>query len=132
MVAGLIARELGTEVYQVDLSKLASKWIGETEKNLATLFDAAESGHAILLFDEADAVFGDAWRDGKAEVLVEQGAQAYVGDHVHDMDAARLAGVIGVGVTTGPSSADELRDAGASVVLSSLEDFPGWLALQTM
>ncbi len=58
MVAGLIARELGTEVYQVDLSKLASKWIGETEKNLATLFDAAESGHAILLFDEADAVFG--------------------------------------------------------------------------
>jgi SpoVK/Ycf46/Vps4 family AAA+-type ATPase len=58
MCAGLIARELGTEIYQVDLSKLASKWIGETEKNLAALFDAAEAGHAILLFDEADAVFG--------------------------------------------------------------------------
>jgi hypothetical protein len=58
MVAGLIARELGTEVYQVDLSKLASKWIGETEKNLAQIFDAAEAGHAILLFDEAEAVFG--------------------------------------------------------------------------
>jgi len=58
MCAGLIARDLGTEIYQVDLSKLASKWIGETEKNLAALFDAAEAGHAILLFDEADAVFG--------------------------------------------------------------------------
>ncbi len=40
----------------------------------------------------------------------------------------RLAGVIGIGVTTGPSSADELRDAGADVVLTSLEDFPDWLA----
>jgi len=58
MCAGLIARDLGTELYQVDLSKLSSKWIGETEKNLAALFDAAEAGHAILLFDEADAVFG--------------------------------------------------------------------------
>lgn len=58
MCASLIARDLGTELYQVDLSKLSSKWIGETEKNLAALFDAAEAGHAILLFDEADAVFG--------------------------------------------------------------------------
>jgi SpoVK/Ycf46/Vps4 family AAA+-type ATPase len=54
----LIAHDLGTELYQVDLSKISSKWIGETEKNLAALFDAAEAGHAILLFDEADAVFG--------------------------------------------------------------------------
>jgi SpoVK/Ycf46/Vps4 family AAA+-type ATPase len=58
MAAALVARDLGVELYQVDLSKLASKWIGETEKNLAALFDAAEAGHAILLFDEADAVFG--------------------------------------------------------------------------
>jgi AAA+ superfamily predicted ATPase len=58
MCAGLVARELGTELYQVDLSKIVSKWIGETEKNLAALFDAAEAGHAILLFDEADAIFG--------------------------------------------------------------------------
>jgi AAA+ superfamily predicted ATPase len=58
MTAGLIARDLGIEVYQVDLSKIVSKWIGETEKNLAALFDAAEAGHAILLFDEADALFG--------------------------------------------------------------------------
>ncbi len=42
----------------MDLSKVVSKWIGETEKNLAALFDAAEAGHAVLLFDEADALFG--------------------------------------------------------------------------
>jgi hypothetical protein len=58
MVAGLIAGELGLDLYQVDLSRVVSKYIGETEKNLATLFDAAESGHAVLLFDEADALFG--------------------------------------------------------------------------
>ncbi len=58
MAAGLIANELETDLYQVDISKIASKWIGETEKNLASLFDAAEAGHAILLFDEADSLFG--------------------------------------------------------------------------
>jgi shikimate kinase/IS1 family transposase len=57
MIAGLVARELGLDLYQVDLSKLVSKYIGETEKQLATLFEAAESGHAILLFDEADSLF---------------------------------------------------------------------------
>ena len=57
MVAGLVASELGLDLYQVDLSKIVSKYIGETEKHLAALFDAAESGHAILLFDEADSLF---------------------------------------------------------------------------
>ena len=58
MAAQLIAKTLGVAIYQVDLSKIVSKWIGETERNLAQLFDAAEAGHAILLFDEADALFG--------------------------------------------------------------------------
>jgi len=58
MAAGLIANELGTDLYQVDISKVVSKWLGETEKNLSALFDAAEAGHAILLFDEADSLFG--------------------------------------------------------------------------
>ncbi|WP_332645016.1 HAD family hydrolase [Aeromicrobium sp.] len=88
--------------------------------------------HVDRLGLPADAVFGDVWRDGKATVLREQGALAYVGDHVHDMDAARLADVVGVGVVTGPCSADELHDAEASVVLASLEDFPEWLATQAM
>jgi hypothetical protein len=57
MVAGLVAKELGLDLYQVDLSKIVSKYIGETEKQLASLFDAAEAGHAVLLFDEADSLF---------------------------------------------------------------------------
>jgi len=63
MVAGLIARELDLELYQVDLSKVVSKWVGETEKNLGRVFDAAEEGHGLLLFDEADALFGQRTND---------------------------------------------------------------------
>ena len=58
MVAALIARDLGLELYQVDMAQLTSKYIGETEKHLSDLFDAAEAGHAVLLFDEADSLFG--------------------------------------------------------------------------
>jgi hypothetical protein len=65
MVAGLIARELDLELYQVDLSKVVSKWVGETEKNLGRVFDAAEEGHGLLLFDEADALFGQRTNDVK-------------------------------------------------------------------
>jgi hypothetical protein len=57
MVAGLIARELELDLYQIDASRMVSKWIGETEKNLARLFDAAAAGHVVLLFDEADSLF---------------------------------------------------------------------------
>ena len=57
LVAGVIARELGLDLYQVDLSRVMSKWIGETERNLSTIFDAAEDGQVILLFDEADSLF---------------------------------------------------------------------------
>jgi AAA+ superfamily predicted ATPase len=57
LVASVIARELGLDLYQVDLSKVMSKWIGETERNLAQIFDAAEDGQVILLFDEADSLF---------------------------------------------------------------------------
>ncbi len=57
MVAGVIARDLGLEMYRVDVSRITSKWIGETEKNLGNLFDAAEDGQVLLLFDEADSLF---------------------------------------------------------------------------
>ena len=57
MIAGLVAKDLGLDLYQVDLANIVSKYIGETEKQLAALFDAAEAGHAILLFDEADSLF---------------------------------------------------------------------------
>ncbi len=57
MVAGLIARELGLDLYRVDLANVMSKWVGETEKNLGEVFDAAEDGQIMLLFDEADSLF---------------------------------------------------------------------------
>jgi Cdc6-like AAA superfamily ATPase len=68
MVAGLIARELQLELYQVDLSRIVSKWIGETEKQLAKVFEAAEAGHALILFDEADALFAKRSADVKSAV----------------------------------------------------------------
>lgn len=58
MAAEVIASELGLDLYRVDLSAVVSKYIGETEKNLCRLFDAAEASGAVLLFDEADALFG--------------------------------------------------------------------------
>ena len=58
MAAEVIARELRLDLYRIDLSQVVSKYIGETEKNLRRVFDAAEAGGAVLLFDEADALFG--------------------------------------------------------------------------
>ena len=58
MAAEVIASELQLDLYRIDLSAVVSKYIGETEKNLRRLFDAAEDGGAILFFDEADALFG--------------------------------------------------------------------------
>jgi hypothetical protein len=58
MAAEVLARDLRLDLYQIDLSAVVSKYIGETEKNLRRVFDAAEEGAAILLFDEADALFG--------------------------------------------------------------------------
>ena len=54
----MLANELRLDLYRIDLSGVVSKYIGETEKNLRRVFDAAEDGGAILLFDEADALFG--------------------------------------------------------------------------
>lgn len=58
MAAEVLAQELKLDLYRIDLSQVVSKYIGETEKNLRRVFDAAEAGGAILLFDEADALFG--------------------------------------------------------------------------
>ena len=58
MAAQVLARELGAPLYRVDLAAVGSKYIGETEKNLDRIFRAAEQSGAMLLFDEADALFG--------------------------------------------------------------------------
>ena len=54
----MLAAELGQDLFRIDLSAVVSKYIGETEKNLSRVFDAAERTDCILLFDEADALFG--------------------------------------------------------------------------
>lgn len=57
MMAGIIAKKLGRELYKVDISRIASKWVGESQKNLAKLFDEAQRAQVILFFDEADSLF---------------------------------------------------------------------------
>ncbi len=58
LAAEVLAKDLSLDLFRIDLSQVVSKYIGETEKNLRRVFDAAEAGGAILLFDEADALFG--------------------------------------------------------------------------
>ncbi|WP_372505710.1 HAD family hydrolase [Streptomyces macrolidinus] len=83
--------------------------------------------HLEHLGIEADAVIGDLWAERKAEALLEHGAAVYVGDHTGDVRGARRADAYSVAVATGPCPAEELRDAGADVVLTDLTEFPAWL-----
>ena len=57
MAASIIANYLGLDLFRVDLSRIMNRYVGETEKNLARVFDEAERGHVMLLFDEADSLF---------------------------------------------------------------------------
>lgn len=84
--------------------------------------------HLSHLGIDADAVVGDLWAERKAEALREYGAGVYVGDHTGDIRGARTAEALSVAVATGPCDAEELREAGADVVLKDLLEFPGWLA----
>lgn len=83
--------------------------------------------HLDHLALDVDHLEGTVWGVGKADVLVREGALAYVGDHVHDVEGALAAGVLSVSVLTGGCSRDELVAAGTHVVLDSLDDFPAWL-----
>lgn len=92
---------------------------------------AKNGPHAQLHLDhlglEVDELVGGAWAEEKGEVLRERGASIYVGDHLGDIRAARVADAVSVAVTTGPYSAEELSAAGADVVLRDLIEFPAWL-----
>ncbi|MTE19591.1 HAD hydrolase-like protein [Streptomyces sp. TRM43335] len=83
--------------------------------------------HLDHLGIEPDAVIGRLWAEAKADALVEHGAGVYVGDHLGDVRGARAAGALSVAVPTGPCGAEELRAAGADVVLEDLTEFPAWL-----
>jgi hypothetical protein len=81
LAAEVVASELGLDLYRIDLSAVVSKYIGETEKNLRQVFDAAEEGGSILLFDEADALFAkrgevkearDRWANVEAGYLLQR------------------------------------------------------------
>jgi uncharacterized protein len=76
---------------------------------------------------DLDEVIGDRWAEAKGVALAERGGSILVGDHVHDVLAARAARACAVAVATGPCSRQELLAAGADVVLEDLTEFPGWL-----
>lgn len=84
--------------------------------------------HVEHLGLDVDHVQGWVWGEAKGAVLRDHGAHLYVGDHIHDVEGARAAGVLSVSVLTGGCTADELREAGTDVVLDDLTAFPGWLA----
>jgi SpoVK/Ycf46/Vps4 family AAA+-type ATPase len=87
MAAELLAREQGVDLFKVDLSSVVSKWVGETEKNLASVFAEAEAANAIIFFDEADALFGkrgevrqsqDRWANMEINYLLQR-VEEYAG-----------------------------------------------------
>ncbi|MEN8671920.1 HAD family hydrolase [Nocardioides sp.] len=77
---------------------------------------------------EVDVLEGWVWGAGKADALRREGASAYVGDHVHDVEGALAAGVVSVSVLTGGCPREDLVAAGTHVVLEDLREFPSWLA----
>jgi phosphoglycolate phosphatase len=83
--------------------------------------------HLAHLGIAADVLIGGLWAEGKAEALLEHGARIYVGDHIGDVRGAHAANALSVGVTTGPCDEEQLRAAGADVILPDLTTFPAWL-----
>ncbi len=90
-------------------------------------FPANAQRHVDHLGLDVDRVEGWVWGVGKANVLREEGASIYVGDHVHDVEGARAAGAVSVSVLTGGCTREELEAAGTQVVLDDLTQFPAWL-----
>ncbi|WP_395362216.1 HAD family hydrolase [Streptomyces sp. YH02] len=82
--------------------------------------------HLAHLGIEPDATIGGLWAEGKAEALRAHGAQVYVGDHIGDVRGAATAGALSVAVATGPCAPEELKAAGADVVLPDLTEFRPW------
>lgn len=105
----------------------AVRELGRRSLVLTAKHEANARLHVERLALAADDVVGDAWREGKADVLRARAAAVYVGDHVHDIGAARSACVISIGVATGPCSAAELSAAGADHVVDDLTELPALL-----
>ena len=84
--------------------------------------------HLNALGWQVDWLVGELWADGKADALRTHGATIYVGDHIGDMVGAVTAGVYPVGVLTGSCDEEQLRAAGAELILPDLTGFADWLA----
>lgn len=91
MAAEVIAGALELDLFRVDLSRIVDKYIGETEKNLARVFDAADSFDAILLFDEADALFG---RRGEVRDSRDRHANLQIGYLLQRMESYRGVAIL--------------------------------------
>ena len=101
---------------------------GRTVVVSAKFTPAAQSALAEAGLDDlVDALHGELFATEKATALIAEGATVYVGDHPGDMAAARAAGAVALGVSTGANDEAALTAAGADEVLASLEDFPAWL-----
>lgn len=90
-------------------------------------FTANARRHLDHLGLDVDVLAGEVWSHGKAGPLRREGASIFVGDHVHDVEGARAAGVLSVSVLTGGCTRAELTEAGTDVVLDDLLAFPAWL-----
>ncbi len=92
---------------------------------------AKNRAHAALHLShlglEPDLLIGGLWAEAKGTALRAQGASVYVGDHIGDVRGARTADAVSVAVATGPCDEEELRAAGADVVLGTLDAFAAWL-----
>lgn len=86
LTATLLGQRTDRDVYRVDLSMVVSKWIGETEKNLARIFDVAEDLDAILFFDEADALFGKRTEVSQSHDRYANQEVSYILQRVEDFD----------------------------------------------
>ena len=90
MAAECIAKGLGMDLFKVDLSSVVSKWVGETEKNLGAIFDRAEEAQAVLLFDEADALFGARTNVGSAVDRYANLETNYLLQRIEDYDGVAI------------------------------------------
>lgn len=90
LTASLIGKSAGLDVYRVDISKVVSKYIGETEKNLSNIFDYAENKNWILFFDEADALFGKRTATSDAKDRYANQEVAYLLQRIEDFPGVVL------------------------------------------
>ena len=91
LTACLLGRVTGSSVYRIDLSKIVSKYIGETEKNLAGLFDQAQHQNWILFFDEADALFGKRTESHSANDRAANQQISYLLQRIEDFPRRRYS-----------------------------------------